>query len=225
MGGKSTSKGNLRKVRLDCGGKTVPEILKSLGRKLFSTLSKGESGRITLQLESVDRVEGSLSSLLFQLFEFLDDRKVEVSIIDPTGCAEVIYQAMGSCANVDVQRSDDKARSPLNVLVVEDNEDSLQFIRTLLESAGHGVSIARTGRGALRECDKTKYDLILMDLVLPDLDGLSVARLLGGSRPKLVAMSAYLDRYQDHEFLEAGFGTRIAKPFKNSDLLAAVSGN
>ena len=74
--------------------------------------------------------------------------------------------------------------SPLRVLVVDDEPAILRFVRTGLTGQGYHVSIAETGRGAIEELRKGATDLIVLDLGLPDIDGLDViAHVRGEARP------------------------------------------
>ena len=84
------------------------------------------------------------------------------------------------------------------------------------------VTTATTGDEAVRLCVAQKFDLVLLDLVLPDRDGMSVADAVQFTGVPLIAMSAYLDRWSEEEFRRAGFRSRLRKPFKSADLLSAL---
>lgn len=206
-------------IRLDCEGRSAREVLRDLVGALPARPGRR---RVVLLIENAGRIRDSLSRLLRGLLAFFTDRKIHAAIVDPTGCTETVARALGDRVHVEVCRDEDQVGRPLDILVVEDTADSLEFVRTLLRSAGHRVSTARSGRQALRACAKRTFDLVLLDLVLPDLDGLSVARRLPGRKPALVAMSAYLDRFRDRDFEEAGFRARLRKPFRTQELLAVL---
>ena len=72
------------------------------------------------------------------------------------------------------------------LLVVEDDETIGSLLRAGLESHGHAVTWARGGRSALREATLTEFDLVLLDLGLPDLDGVEVCRD-NNVRPRVLA--------------------------------------
>jgi len=207
-----------RSIRLDCDGRTTGEILDSLSREIGS----GAVPRLVLHIENVGRINDSLCRLIRQLLALVHEREVKVSIVDPTGCTSVLWEALGGSVHVEVCNSEEQVSSPLEILVVEDTPDSLEFLKELLETAGHRVTTAVTGRDALRACAARKFDLVLLDLILPDLDGLSVAEALRGKGTPVIAMSAYMDRWSEDEFRRAGFRSRLRKPFKSTELLAAL---
>ena len=208
-----------RKIRLDCGGKTARQLL----ARLSEELAPAKNGRrVILLVENVQRVQDSLGRVLRQVLGFFNERGIKASIVDPTGCAATVYRALGGSVHVEVCGSEEEITEPLEILLVEDTPDSLEFVTTLLESAGHKVTAAATGREALKAAEAKKFDLILLDLVLPDIDGISVARSLSGKNGRLVAMSAYLDRWEAADYRRAGFHQTLRKPFKTLDLLEAL---
>jgi CheY-like chemotaxis protein len=208
-----------RRIRLDCDGRTTGEILESLSREIGRT---GTAPRLVLHIENVGRINDSLCRLIRQLLALVHEREVQVSIVDPTGCTSVLWEALGGSVHVEVCSSEAEISRPMDLLVVEDTPDSLQFLKELLETAGHRVTTAVTGRDALRACGAHRFDLVLLDLILPDLDGLSVAEAIRATTTPVIAMSAYLDRWTEDDFRRAGFRSRLRKPFKSTELLAAL---
>ena len=208
-----------RRIRLDCYGKTTGEVLQGLLHEFESTRN---GRRIVLVVENVQQINDSLCRLLQKLLAFFNEREIKASIVDPSGCTRTLYRALGGSVHVEVCNSESEIGRPMEILVVEDTEDSLEFVKELLESAGHKVSMARTGREALKICKDRKFDLILLDLVLPDIDGIAVARSLSEDRPAIVAMSAYLDKFDAREFRGAGIHLSLRKPFQTHELLAAL---
>ncbi len=210
-----------RKIRLDCGGKTARQVLEGLRREI----SAPKNGRrVVLLVDNLQKIEGSMGRLLREILAFFNERAIKASIIDPTGCAGTVYRALGGSVHVEVCRSEEDVGRPLEILVVEDTPDSLDFVRTLLEAAGHKVTAAATGREALKAAEGKRFDLVLLDLVLPDIDGVSVARSLAGKQARLVAMSAFLDRWDASDYRRAGFHRTLRKPFATADLLDALKG-
>lgn len=208
-----------RKVRLDCSGKTTREVIDGLARDL----PPGNGRRLVVVVENVHRIQDSLTTLLKKLLRFFNDRRIPASIVDPSGCTTTIYDALGGNVQVEVCRSENEVSEPREILVVEDTEDSLEFVKTLLEQAGHRVTTARTGKEALQVCARKSFDLVLLDLVLPDIDGIAVARSIPSEKkPPIVVMSAYLDRWSEGEYANAGLRRRLRKPFRVAELLDAV---
>jgi CheY-like chemotaxis protein len=208
-----------RRLEVDCDGKTSREILETL---LAEVAPPRNGRRIVLGIDHLDRVQDSLSRLLRKLLQFFNEREIKASIIDPSGCAATMYEALGGSVHVEVCRSEEDVSEPKEILVVEDVEDSLEWVSTLLEQAGHHVSRARTGHEAIKLCEARTFDLVLLDLVLPDLDGIQVARAIADRKAPIVAMSAYLDRWTERDYEYAGFRRRLRKPFKVGDLLDAL---
>jgi len=210
-----------RKLRLNCEGKTAREVLDGLERDLAPP---GNGRRVVLLVENAHRINDSLSKLLKKLLDFFHERRIRASIVDPSGCTATVYDVLGGSVRVEVCRSEAEVSEPREILVVEDTEDSLEFVRTLLEEAGHRVTAARSGEEALQICSKRSFDLILLDLVLPGIDGIAVARALGEKRPRIVVMSAYLDRWSEGDYARAGLQRRLRKPFRIPELIRAVRG-
>jgi two-component system, cell cycle response regulator DivK len=102
------------------------------------------------------------------------------------------------------------------VLLVEDQEDNRVLVRKLLERAGFRVVEALDGRQALAEAAALRPDLILLDISLPEIDGLTVARTLRAS-PELrglliVALTAHAMDGDRAKILEAGCDEFMTKP-------------
>ena len=113
---------------------------------------------------------------------------------------------------------------PRSILVVEDEEHLAQGIAENLEAEGYRVSIVGEGRAALATIRRGGHDLILLDVMLPGLDGFSIcetARAEGIQTPVLflTAKSSVDDRVQG---LEAGGDDYLPKPFHLQELLARV---
>ena len=209
-----------RTIRLDCKDRSAREVIDRLVAELDRP---GNGRRVVLLVDNLPRVRDSLSRLLRQILDLFNRRETKAFLVDPSGCADVLFRALGGSVHLEVCRSEDEVSGPLDVLVVEDTPDSLEFVRTLLESAGHRVACAATGEEAVRLGRERRFDLILLDLVLPDFDGVEVARRLAETKTPVVAMSAHLDRWGEDEARRAGFRRFLPKPFKTADLLAALS--
>ncbi len=116
------------------------------------------------------------------------------------------------------QRS--KAVTP-RVLVVDDDPDILDALSEILEVEGYDVQRARNGREALQRLEQGVPDLVLLDLMMPVMDGWEFARSLApGARPPIIVLSA--DRNVSAKAKEIGALGWLAKPFELSELLEAV---
>lgn len=108
------------------------------------------------------------------------------------------------------------------ILVVDDFDDTRLLLRTWLERKGYRVVEAENGREAVTIAQSSHPDLIIMDVEMPELDGLSATRkiraLPGGERLPIVAVSAYgADQFRDNA-LAAGCNEYVATPFEPDEL-------
>jgi len=107
------------------------------------------------------------------------------------------------------------------VLVVDDDPDILDALSEILEVEGYEVQRARNGREALQRLERGLPDLVLLDLMMPVMDGWEFARSLSpAARPPIIVLSA--DRNVSSRAREIGAVEWLAKPFELSELLAAV---
>ena len=112
-----------------------------------------------------------------------------------------------------------EARPPIaaHVLVAEDNEVNQKVAVRILERLGYKVDVADDGNEALEACQRTRYDVVLMDVQMPGLDGFEVARRIrareqGGRHTPIVAMTASAMKGDRERCLEAGMDDYVAKP-------------
>ncbi|HEY8631674.1 MAG TPA: response regulator transcription factor [Candidatus Limnocylindrales bacterium] len=112
----------------------------------------------------------------------------------------------------------------MRMLVVEDDPAIAAAIRSILEDAGHAVDVAGDGQDALGWAGTYPYDLVILDVILPGMDGVAVCRALRerGSRMPILMLTA-LDAIEDRVAgLDAGADDYLAKPFAGAELLARV---
>jgi CheY-like chemotaxis protein len=114
-----------------------------------------------------------------------------------------------------------------HILVVEDNQDILSIISRILRIAGYTVLKANDGIEAIRMAQQQNPDLILMDLVLPTLDGWITTRQLKADRRTahipVVAVTACVSVEDEQQAREAGCDAFIMKPFDANMLLAHIA--
>ena len=112
---------------------------------------------------------------------------------------------------------------PARVLVVDDEPSILATMAPLLRSRGYEVSTAMSGKAALESVERLDPDLVVLDLGLPDLDGVEVCRLLrdGRSTP-IIVLSARGAESDKVAALDAGADDYVTKPFGAEELLARV---
>jgi two-component system KDP operon response regulator KdpE len=110
-----------------------------------------------------------------------------------------------------------------SVVVIEDEPQIRRFLRTALEAEGCAVSEAGTAERGLVEAGTRKPDLIILDLGLPDRDGVDVVRdLRGWSSVPILILSARVDENDKVAALDAGADDYLTKPFGLAELLARV---
>ncbi|MHC5280791.1 response regulator [Listeria kieliensis] len=109
------------------------------------------------------------------------------------------------------------------VLVVEDEEGISRFIQAVLEASDYKVLSAKTGKEALSMAASHTPDIILLDLGLPDMDGLELLKSLRAwSSIPVIVVSARLHEREKVEALDLGADDYITKPFGTSELLARI---
>jgi two-component system, sensor histidine kinase and response regulator len=117
----------------------------------------------------------------------------------------------------------------LNILLAEDNRINQTVAKGLLERMGHSVVVAETGSGALLLLKTGSFDLILMDIQMPEMDGLTAtARIREGetmtrTRIPIIAMTAHAMKGDRERCLAAGMDGYISKPISASALDTAVA--
>jgi CheY-like chemotaxis protein len=109
------------------------------------------------------------------------------------------------------------------VLIVDDNRDSAMSLSVLLQMLGHDTYTAYDGLSALEAADQFRPDVMLLDIGLPKMDGLQVARLISarpwGRRVKLVAMTGWGQDSDRRRSREAGFDHHLVKPLDMQELI------
>ncbi|MBU4001597.1 MAG: response regulator transcription factor, partial [Proteobacteria bacterium] len=116
--------------------------------------------------------------------------------------------------------------SKQKILAVEDDEDILELIRYNLEKEGYRVETAETGEAAVRKADAESFDLMLLDLMLPGMDGLEVARRLKkNTRTQTLPIIMITAKGEESDIvtgLELGADDYITKPFSPRVMIARV---
>ncbi len=121
-----------------------------------------------------------------------------------------------------------KTDNPRTILVVDDNQLNQKLAATLLAKRGHRVAVAANGEEALKSISARKYDMVLMDIQMPVMDGLTAVREIRknperyGRNLPVVAMTAHALPGDQEAFLNAGMTGYVSKPFKPQELIAAA---
>lgn len=112
-----------------------------------------------------------------------------------------------------------------NVLIVDDNAVNRQVASEILKKAGCKVSLAGSGREAIEIVSQTNFDIIFMDIQMPDMDGVTATKeikKIPKKTPPIVAMTAYSMKEDKDRFLNQGLDDYISKPIKANALLNKV---
>ena len=119
-------------------------------------------------------------------------------------------------------------RPGLHILLAEDNAVNQTLAVRLLEKHGHTVVVAKTGQEALAAWQRARFDLILMDIQMPEMDGLEataaireIERIKGGHTP-IVAMTAHAMTEDRQRCLEAGMDAYVSKPIQAQAVFEAI---
>jgi CheY-like chemotaxis protein len=115
------------------------------------------------------------------------------------------------------------------IMTVDDDPDALDIVRTFLESRGYRVVTATDGREALAKLEETHPALVLLDVMMPEIDGWEVARIIKNSPEfrdvRVVMLTARSDFTDKQEGLRAGADDYIVKPIRLEELAQKVERN
>jgi CheY-like chemotaxis protein len=119
-------------------------------------------------------------------------------------------------------------RLPLRILLAEDNAVNQKLALRLLSQMGYRADVAANGIEVIQALERQPYDVILMDVQMPEMDGLDATRRIcarwpRGQRPRIIAMTANAMQGDREMCLEAGMDDYVSKPIRVDDLVAALS--
>ena len=127
---------------------------------------------------------------------------------------------------ISIQTDIKQDKKVLSVLLVEDNLLNQKFATAILKKTGHKVDIAENGKIGVDFFKKNKYDIVLMDIQMPVMDGMEATRNIriyenenNLQRTKIVAVTAYAMKGDKDRFISAGIDEYLAKPYKANDLI------
>ena len=162
---------------------------------------------------------------------------VAASLLKPIKSSDLltaIQQSIGIFSRDEPQRKDgpqpqsDERGRPLRILLVEDNIVNQRLGTALLERRGHLVEVVGNGQEALAAVERRPFDLILMDVQMPVMDGLEATAAIrareatAGGHVPILAMTAHALQGYRETCLEAGMDAYISKPIRADDLFHAI---
>jgi signal transduction histidine kinase/CheY-like chemotaxis protein/HPt (histidine-containing phosphotransfer) domain-containing protein len=148
---------------------------------------------------------------------------------------DAILMALGSATHIHAVQPtialpvEQAHRQSLRILLAEDNRVNQQVVLRMLEKQGHTVVVVGDGQAALTALAQTPFDLVLMDIQMPVLDGLAATAAIRaqeqtqGTHVPIIAMTAHAMRGDRERCLAAGMDGYVTKPLKAADLAAAIA--
>jgi CheY-like chemotaxis protein len=119
-------------------------------------------------------------------------------------------------------------RHPLTFLVAEDNAVNQKLIARLLEKRGHYVVMAQNGREALKMLEKHTFDIVLMDVQMPEMDGFEATKRIrekekdSGAHQPIIALTAHAMKGDEERCMVGGMDGYVAKPIKLEELFSVI---
>ena len=112
------------------------------------------------------------------------------------------------------------------LLVIDDEPNNLEVARVIAQAAGHVVVLAVDGQQGLARLDEGDFDLLLVDVLMPVLDGISFTRAVRRhprhARVKILGVTARASQADQREMLAVGMDDVLLKPYRRQALLAAI---
>lgn len=114
----------------------------------------------------------------------------------------------------------------LKILIIEDNERNRRLFKLIIDSIGHEIVIAENGEDGIKMAKRERPDLILMDIHLPVMDGLTAFSILRSDEDTkdipVIAVTSHAMKGDRERFLEQGFADYIAKPIDVDDFIKTL---
>jgi len=149
-------------------------------------------------------------------------------LIEAVGTVLAGAAASASTADLVTRHSIAESRHVLRILLAEDNPVNQQVATAMLLKRGHQVDVVANGRAAVDAVGAERYDLVLMDIQMPEMDGFEATRhiraLPQGATLPIIALTAHALSGERERCLERGMTGYLAKPFKAHELFAVVEG-
>ena len=112
------------------------------------------------------------------------------------------------------------------ILIVEDNDNNRSLFRDILAYHGYEVTVATDGQEGVTLARELRPDLILMDIQMPGMGGMTAGKILKGdpatSKLKIIALTSFAMRGDEEKFLAAGFDGYLSKPINTRELPTLV---
>jgi CheY-like chemotaxis protein len=153
--------------------------------------------------------------------------------IKPSELLDAMMAAMGPLVDMEGLATEatepDEPQRALRVLLAEDSPVNQRVATAMLEKWGHSVAIACNGRQAIAMFPKEPFDLVLMDVQMPEMDGLEATRAIrqyeqsNGGHVAIVALTAHAMKGDRQRCLSAGMDAYVTKPIRSKELVRVIS--
>jgi two-component system, sensor histidine kinase and response regulator len=161
---------------------------------------------------------------------------ISAYLVKPVRQSELLNLICKSLQQIPADRANAKpvrsaprpAGRPFQVLVAEDNMVNQTLARRLLERRGYAITVVGDGRAALAALDRESFDLVLMDIQMPGMDGFEATAVIrqreesAGTHTPIVAMTAHAFKGDQERCLAAGMDAYISKPVRQQELYATI---
>jgi CheY-like chemotaxis protein len=145
--------------------------------------------------------------------------------VPPRTLHDVMIQVGGRGAQP--QAAQEVEPGALRVLIADDNALNQNLLRRLVTKLGHIVDVVSNGREAVAAVAQQPYDAVLMDVLMPEMDGLAAAEAIcrrwpRGNRPRLIALTAMAGPGDQERCLRAGYDDYLSKPVRTDELAESL---
>ena len=230
---KYTPPGGEIRLKLTCSGERASISIKDNGIGIAPDMHGSVFDLFVQGKRGPDRTQGGLGIGLALVRSLVGLHGGSVTCASPgTGAGSefiISLPLLPESGMADIHQTDMTVpdRTSLHILLVDDNIDAAAMLQHYLEMRGHRVDVAHTAKSALTRAQAEAYDVFLLDIGLPDIDGYELARRLRAdarsSDAVLIAVTGYGQHKDRQDALQAGFDYHFVKPVESEALLACLN--
>ena len=113
---------------------------------------------------------------------------------------------------------------PLNILIIDDERSVCNACHLILSERGHRVERKMTGETGLKALQSGQYDAVLLDMMLPDINGIDILKIIKKEKPKIrvIVITGYSTVENAVKVMKLGASDFLAKPFTDDELIATI---
>jgi two-component system sensor histidine kinase/response regulator len=212
-------------VLLDCrmpevDGMEVAKFLRKQANSEATTVMMLSSDYKTSDMKQIDKY-----GIGAYLVKPIKRQELKNAILATLG----LWKAQLEKGKVKEEKKPEISLLPLNILLVEDNPDNRFLIKAFLKKFPFKIDDVENGKEAVEKFKNNKYDLVLMDMQMPVMDGYSATRIIrewekenGKEETPILALTAYAMKEDKEKTIKAGCSDYLTKPIKKENLLEAI---